>query len=905
MFKPLLAILALALPLSAAEPSPVEELLRQGLFQEEANRDFDKAAENYRAVIAHHDRQRSLAATATYRLGEIARKKGDQAAATEAFLTLVTRFPEQEDLVRLSRENLTALGTAVPAPPAAPGIAPVAADASAAEIARLQQLARSSPDLLDGADNDGWRPLHHSAAKGQVKVIDYLLENHADPNGRTSKEQLTPLQLASAHGHLEAVKTLLAAKAEINSTAESYAAETLLPTLGERASAARNRPHATLEHTDNSTASALDLAILGDRREVIRALLAAGADFKEPRLQFELGFTNYGSQPWPAVPGIGLPLGSGGTHIQALIDTAVHRLSPLLAAICLQRDAVVAEFLKAGAPLTLGGPKAPPDALMLAAAFHPALVPVLLKAGADPKAAMPETGTTALHIAAGAGFTEAARQLLDAGADPKALDTASRTPLHFANGAALVELLAAKGADPNAKDTAGLAPLDYIAGRGLESGLATLAALFKCGAAPEDPLALIDRSAADCAAALRQVLLRDRVYPKQARADAIVLAIHRSADKNNPSQTAVGLMEVRPAEGSPPPAMANGLWRYCRWDQGSQASVEALTILRRDAEGRLTPAFTWSPKPGKDKAPAWPPLAWGDVVELILRPGGNMSRDFPLSQLVPSLAELTVTMRFEGLEFQRRLTTTNNYWLGSEEAKLLAVEWSPWARGEGGGGSRQPRPLVVSRGVVPPGVPGFSNLPNPYPVDSFGMIPPFADPARITVIRKGVAQPIAVDLTRKDTAPLRLVDGDVIELVMSDAARNYLDQQNCALLLSGDFSGGGMIGQSQCEGWPYALGRTDATSIFANRADWRKVGLHRGGADGKVETLDLAKRMASLPPRDQWTQPLLSDALPKLNSGDLLVIPPLPDDADEAAHQQAATTWQMLLQTSNWLQKSQ
>ena len=215
-------------------------------------------------------------------MGEIARKKGDQAAAAEAFLTVVTRFPEQEDLVRLSRENLTALGTAVPAPPAAPGIAPVAADVSAAEIARLQQLARSSPDLLDGADNDGWRPLHLAAAKGQVKIIAYLLENHADPNGRTIKEQLTPLQLASAHGHLDAVKALLAAKAEINLTVGFWGARTSLPTLDNRGAAAGNRPTATLAQAAD-TASALDLAILFDRREVARALLAAGADLNEPR----------------------------------------------------------------------------------------------------------------------------------------------------------------------------------------------------------------------------------------------------------------------------------------------------------------------------------------------------------------------------------------------------------------------------------------------------------------------------------------------------------------------------------------------------------------------------------------------------------------------------------------------
>ena len=64
MITRILLVLALGFsPVLAADPSP-EDLLRQGLFEEEANRDFDKAAEHYRAVIAAHDRQRALAASA-------------------------------------------------------------------------------------------------------------------------------------------------------------------------------------------------------------------------------------------------------------------------------------------------------------------------------------------------------------------------------------------------------------------------------------------------------------------------------------------------------------------------------------------------------------------------------------------------------------------------------------------------------------------------------------------------------------------------------------------------------------------------------------------------------------------------------------------------------------------------
>lgn len=92
-----------------SKDSSADNQLRQGLFEEEANQNYEKAGTHYRAVLDAYQRQRTLAATATYRLGELARKANDQAAASTAFRAVLEQFPEQEKLVQLSRENLTAL----------------------------------------------------------------------------------------------------------------------------------------------------------------------------------------------------------------------------------------------------------------------------------------------------------------------------------------------------------------------------------------------------------------------------------------------------------------------------------------------------------------------------------------------------------------------------------------------------------------------------------------------------------------------------------------------------------------------------------------------------------------------------------------------------------------------------
>lgn len=101
------------------------------------------------------------------------------------------------------------------------------------------------------------------------------------------------------------------------------------------------------------------------------------------------------------------------------------------------------------------------------AANDPALVDLLLKAGADPD--MPDaSGNRPLHRAARQGGTDVARRLLEAGADANATGRAGDTPLHLAvsgGHVALARLLLSRGAARDRANDAGWTPV-MLAQRG-------------------------------------------------------------------------------------------------------------------------------------------------------------------------------------------------------------------------------------------------------------------------------------------------------------------------------------------------------------------------------------------------------------------------------------------------------
>jgi ankyrin repeat protein len=614
-----LFIATLSLTSIVAE-TPTEDLLRQGLFEEEANRDFDKAAERYHAVVAAHDRQRSLAATATFRLGEIARKKNDKEAAAAAFRTVIARFPEQEDLARLSRENLAALGMApVAAHKTEKPAAPTVTDSEDAEIARLKEIARNSPDLLDGPDGIGWRPIHHAAKNGWTKVISYLLENKSDPNGRTSKDKLTPLLLATIHGHLGTVTALLAAKADISATFGIYycSKEFLPPTDRKVENAAGGW-------------TALDVAVLYDRREIARTLIKSGADIKRTGLDFK----------WKAD------------------DRLYQTFTTLLAAIYLQRNDLAMLLVEAGSPLTVVSSKDALTPLDMAVRYNPGLVAPLLKAGADPNYLAGTEGEKPLHSAVKSQRVDIAKLLIEAGADPKVADSEGFTALHLATSPEMVDLLVSKGADPNSKADDGTTPLDLTVGNDLKSSPATFEALLKHGATTANAKALLNRTSSTMLPIVREQV----VYPKEHRPDAILLSLDGDS-RINPSSLQGGpslmTLEVRPSAESPPPTLAEALCEVF----GRGSYPQSIRILRRRADGGFEAILEWAPAKGGGMPEKWPALQWGDIVELRVTTSQIAGKSLPgIDDLKGQIADRTITVRLGESSFLQKISGKGRYW---------------------------------------------------------------------------------------------------------------------------------------------------------------------------------------------------------------------------------------------------
>jgi hypothetical protein len=84
-------LLFLLVPHVRAQTS--KELLADGLFAEEANGDLKVAAEKYEALLKAFEEERTIAATALYRLAQVRRKEGNEKEEVKLLQKVMVDFP--------------------------------------------------------------------------------------------------------------------------------------------------------------------------------------------------------------------------------------------------------------------------------------------------------------------------------------------------------------------------------------------------------------------------------------------------------------------------------------------------------------------------------------------------------------------------------------------------------------------------------------------------------------------------------------------------------------------------------------------------------------------------------------------------------------------------------------------
>src|SRR4051812_41476700 len=133
---------------TASAADPISDALQKGLFEEEANHNFDAAIKAYQSVIDQTAEQRKLAATAVFRLGECYRKLNKTNDAIGQYQRIVREFSDQTNLATLSQQNLVSMGAGTQRSGSIPSqsiSSQPAEDPETKEIERLKRIAKDSP----------------------------------------------------------------------------------------------------------------------------------------------------------------------------------------------------------------------------------------------------------------------------------------------------------------------------------------------------------------------------------------------------------------------------------------------------------------------------------------------------------------------------------------------------------------------------------------------------------------------------------------------------------------------------------------------------------------------------------------------------------------------------------------
>jgi ankyrin repeat protein len=529
-------ILLSAVTFVSAATNDITAAIQRGLFEEEANQNLGAAIQAYQSVANQFDKDRKLAATAIFRLGECYRKQGNTNDAATQYERVLREFSDQPTLVTLSRQNLAVLGSA---PPAA--AAPVLSDAARQEQKRLLEeeikLVQKQLDALQKrvengiiapdelvptqrellklkrqiAALDAGLPVSITATEAaapaasteadEVRRIQALIKDSPDLINAPDRKGETLLQSAAAKGKLAIVKLLLDSGAAVDGlqqpglTALHYAAANghkavvdLLLSKGAKAGA----------QTENGV-TPLHLAARKGYESVVKALLAAGApvnatpkelgssDTEDLQYRISAGQTPLHLAASAGYAGLAELLLAKGAEVDA-VD--VFGRTPLSYAVDKHYQPVVQLLLAAHANPNAGASTLP----LTEAAYHGDMpvLKLLLANGAAPDINTNVTGdfrqiyglnsgsggnATPLAAALSQKHADAVAELIRAKADPNG-STPNGYPLIVSalGDAPTLKALLEGGGDPNRLDREGMSPLLRAAEQGLQPAVELLLA---------------------------------------------------------------------------------------------------------------------------------------------------------------------------------------------------------------------------------------------------------------------------------------------------------------------------------------------------------------------------------------------------------------------------------------------
>ena len=474
--KLLLAATLFVSPLAAtAATNDLTALLQQGMFDEEATRDLTAAIADYQSLARQYDKDRQVAATAIYRLGECYRKLGQTNDAATQYRRLVRDFPEQVDLAQLSRQNLAGLGS-VPAAPAAadnstaPATGTALAEANA-EVATLKaQLAAmvDSPDrrnLLAVAQQSFPNPILTTLLQKQAETeLNYAaLTNEYAVNNPVVQRVTSELAVLKSQIDDQINGILIGLRIKLQIATDRV--KTLQDKSGQgqptvvSAGSPREEEDQAIQRIQQLIQNSPDLindpgqrllyvAASAGQLQVVNFLLDHGAD---------INLVSGGDTPLNAATTHGNKamvelLLSRGADVNARVTTGGIALHT---AVDNGFQAVAETLLRQHANVNAHFPTANREETPLHLAVkksYPNLASLLLKYGADINATNSD-GRTPLFHAINFSRPELVQKLLTAGANPNLQSAEGRTPLSYAaeqGNSEMIQMLLAAKADPNA-----------------------------------------------------------------------------------------------------------------------------------------------------------------------------------------------------------------------------------------------------------------------------------------------------------------------------------------------------------------------------------------------------------------------------------------------------------------------